>query len=500
MARSAQDDTVANYGANVVFETRDRGRTWQTISPDLTRNDVSKQRVAGGPINTDVSGAEFYDTLLDIAPSPIDANTLWTGSDDGRIWRTTDGGAHWQNATPANVPPWGRVETIEPSHVSIARAYAVINRHALGDRTPYVLVTNDGGVTWTWLANGLQPDEPAHVLREDARNPDVLFAGFEEGARISFDRGSHWQTLQLNMPPTAVRDMRVVPAADDLIAGTHGRGIYILDDLTPLEGLRAAQAARAPVLFTPRPAYAWYLWWSGQYGTHDDECCVPSGTFSGTDAPYGALLSYYLPARTTASIEIIDAAGATVARFDAPGDSGLNRIAWGLRGNSVVEWNAARDWNKSWDAPIVVPGTYTVRLHAGSQVTAQRLEVRPDPRAHWTQAQYVARYQFLSALDAELSSIDTALNHLDALRARVSPPARRALESVYDQLTSGVVNSEDDQWRADKLRERLTNLLGVVNLSQGPPLPPHLREAAEIHDDFERAMTAYRTFIEAYHL
>jgi photosystem II stability/assembly factor-like uncharacterized protein len=500
LAFSRLQPGVAYFGGNVVFETHDRGRTWQAISPDLTRNDPAKQQVAGGPINTDVSGAEFYDTLLDIAPSPIDAKTMWVGSDDGLIWRTVDGGAHWQNVTPSFVAPWGRVETVEPSRASIDRAYAVVNRHTMGDRTPYVLATDDGGKTWRTATTGLPDEEPAHVVREDPRNPDVLYAGLEQGAFVSFDRGGEWQSLRSNMPPVSVHDLRVVPTALDLVAGTHGRGIYILDDLTPLEGLTAARSANVPALFQPRPTYAWYIWWSGQYGMHDDECCVPSGVFAGTDPPYGALLSYYLPQRiASTSFEILDAGGATVQRFDGPAEAGINRTSWDLLGQPVVPWSAARDWNKAWSAPMVVPGTYTVRLRAGTQTAERKLDVLPDPRAKWTQAQYVARYDFVSALDRELSAIDEALNRLDGLRPHLPPSKRRAFDAVYAQFTSGIVNSEDDQWRPDSLRERLTILLGVVNLSQGPPLPPHLKEAAEVHDAFESAMAAYHTFIEGYH-
>ncbi len=499
LAFSRTDPGVAYFGGNVLFQTRDRGRTWSAISPDLTRNDPVKQQVAGGSINTDVSGAEFYDTLLDIAPSPIDAKTIWVGSDDGLIWRTTDGGAHWQNVTPPSVPAWGRVETIEPSRASIDRAYAVVNRHTMGDRTPYVIATGDGGTSWHAIVAGLPRDQPAHVVREDPRNADVLYAGLEQGAYVSFDRGAAWRSLRLNMPPTSVHDLRVQPEAVDLIAGTHGRGIYILDDLTPFEGFTAARDGGVPALFQPRPTYAWYIWWSGQYGTHDDECCVPAGVFSGTDPEYGALLSYYLPSETSGvAIDVLDSTGALVRRLDAPGDAGIDRTSWDLLAQPVIAWNAARDWNKAWSAPQVVPGTYTVRLHAGDRTGERSLEVRADPRAHWTQAQYVARYDFIDQLDHELSAVDTALNRLDALRGRMPKSQRRAFDAVYAALTSGIVNSEDDQWRPDALRERLTILLGVVNLSQGPPLPPHLREAAEIHDQFERAMSAYHTFIEAY--
>ncbi|MBV8434720.1 MAG: hypothetical protein JO029_10630 [Candidatus Eremiobacteraeota bacterium] len=488
-----QGSTVAYFGANVVFKTTDRGRTWTAISPDLTRNDPSKQQLAGGPINTDISGAEFYDTLLDIAPSPIDASVIWTGSDDGSIWRTTDGGAHWRDATPQHVPPWGRVETVEPSRTSIERAYAVINRHGMGDRAPYVIATSDGGTTWQPVAGGLPRDEPAHVVREDPRNPDVLYAGLEEGAWVSFDRGAHWRSLQLDMPAVSIHDLRVQPDANDLIAGTHGRGLYILDDLAPLQGLAAAQQAAAPFFFAPRTAYTWFVWWSGQYGTHDDECCVPSGVFSGTDAQYGAIFSYYLPRALGSApwFEILDAGGRRIRRVEADNAAGVHRTAWDLLETPVVPWNRARDWNKAWSAPMVVPGAYTVVFHAGAASTSQRLEVNPDPRAHWTQQQYVARHDFLTELDSELSHIDTMLNALDQLRPHAAVAGRRAIDAVYSRLTSGVVNSEDNQWRPDRLRERVTILLGVVNLSQGPPLPPHLKEATEIRTEFASVLAAY---------
>ena len=245
-----------------------------------------------------------------------------------------------------------------------------------------------------------------------------------------------------------------------------------------------------------RTAYTWYLWWEGQYGTYDNECCVPDGVFSGTDAAYGALISYYLPrAAPTAWIDVLDPAGKRIRRFDVSAEAGINRTSWDLLENPVVAWNAARDWNQAWNAPMVVPATYTLVLHADSASVSQKVEVSADPRAHWTQAQYVARHDFIASLDEELSQIDTALNRLDGLLASASGTRRREIEVVYRQFTSGIVNSEDDQWMPDRVRERLTILLGVVNLSQGPPLPPHLAEAAEIHTEFLNVMNAYRELI-----
>jgi photosystem II stability/assembly factor-like uncharacterized protein len=495
LAFSRTDPGVGYFGANVVFETRDRGRTWTRISPDLTRNDPSKQQVAGGPVNTDISGAEFYDTLLDIAPSPIASNDLWIGTDDGLVWHTADGGAHWRNVTP-HVPEWGRVECVEPSKVSAQRAYAIVNRHLLGDRTPYIFATDDGGTSWRRIDAGLPPEQYAHVVREDPVNPNILYAGLEQGVWVSFDRGAHWQSLQLNMPAVSIHDLRIHPRDHDLIAGTHGRGLWILDDLTPIERLASARQSAAPVLFPVRPARTWYVWWAGGYGTHDDECCAPSGEFSGSDPPYGAIVSYYLPKRlsTNIPVEIVDGAGNVVRTLRAPGTAGLHRIAWDLGSAPPIPWQRTGEWNRGPSSgPTVVPGTYAVRLGA----LEQQVSVQPDARAHWSQADYAARYTFLRQLDDELSAIDTALNRLDALRARGTSALRRQVDRVFAQLTSGVVNPEDDMLAPDRVRERLTILQGDVALSQGPPLAPHLREAAAIRLEYDRAMAAYNQLLTA---
>jgi len=339
-------------------------------------------------------------------------------------------------------------------------------------------------------------------VREDVANPDVLYAGLERGVWSSLSRGAHWQRLQLNMPATSVHDLRVQPYMRDLVAGTHGRGIYIFDDLTPIEGLAAAQAARAPQLFPPRPAYAWYYWWKTQYGTGDTECCAPSGEFAAADPPYGALISYYLPQseRSTPYLEARDAGGKLVRRFNGTNGAGLNRVAWNLTEAPPAPWHDTGDWNQGpSDGPAVVPGHYTIVLHAGPNVLKEPLDVLPDPRAHWTQDDYVARYRFLRELDDELNGIDVALNQLDALRSRAAM-RMDALGTVRRAFTSGIRNSEDDQWTPDRLRERLTILAGTVALSQGPPLPPHYREAQAVREEYDRAMELYRSFLEDHHI
>jgi photosystem II stability/assembly factor-like uncharacterized protein len=484
---------TAYYGANVLFATSDRGQTWQTISPDLTRNDPSKQQVAGGPINTDVSGAEFYGTIFDIAPSRIDNQRIWVGTDDGQVQFTTTRGVRWQNVTPPGMAAWGRIDTIEASAADVRRAYVAIDRHVMGDPRPYILVTDDSGATWRTIVNGLPPNQYVHVVREDPSNPNVLYAGLEQGVWFSLDRGAHWESLRLNMPSVAVHDMRIQPRTHDLLVATHGRGFWILDDLSATSGLSRAVAAAAPAFFAPRTAYTWYRWWTSYYGTQPDECCLPAGMYAGENPPDGALLTYYLPASMHTWVEVFDEQRRRVRCFAAPGDAGVQRTSWDLTETPPVQWLRARDWNRGGSGATVVPGNYTVRLHAGNAITAQPLEVRPDPRASWTQTDYLQRYRFVSELNDELSQIDVALNRLDSLK-----PARGG--DVTRQFTSGVVNSEDELLMPDRLRERLTILQGGVALSQGPPSAAQLREAAAVRAQFGVAMAAYRAFLTAHHL
>ncbi len=285
----------------------------------------------------------------------------------------------------------------------------------MGDPRPYILVTDDAGATWRSIVAGLPRDQYVHVVREDPRNPDVLYAGLEQGVWFSLDRGAHWQSLRLNMPPIAVHDMRVQPDRHDLVIATHGRGFWILDDVNALSGLSEAVAGGVPTFFPLPVAYTWYRWWSDYYGTHPDECCLSSGAYAADNPPDGASITYYLPRAAPSSIEIRDAAGRRIRCFDAPDGAGVQRTAWDLTESPPVEWRRAREWNRGSDGPEAVPGRYTVALRASGETISAPLDVRPDPRASWTQAQYVERYEFVKALDDELSSIDVALNRLDSL-------------------------------------------------------------------------------------
>ncbi|HEY2554667.1 MAG TPA: hypothetical protein VGI15_05395, partial [Candidatus Cybelea sp.] len=430
----------------------------------------------------------FYDTIFDIAPSPLEEARIWVGTDDGLVQLTTDGGTHWSNVTPPGVAPWGRVDTVEASHASAQRAYVAIDRHVMGDPRPYVLVTGDSGASWQSIVGGLPADQYVHVVREDTQNPDVLYAGLERGVWVSLDRGAHWESLRLNMPSVAVHDMRLQPQRHDLLVATHGRGFWILDDTAAIAGLQAAAAGSAPRLFTPRTTYTWYRWWTSYYGTHPDECCLITGAYRGEDPPEGATITYYLPTAGRASVDVLDSGGRLVRSLEVPGDAGVDRATWDLTEEAPVPWNGARPWNRGGSGAPVLPGRYTIRLHAGPRSLEAPLDVEPDPRAPWTPADYLARYRFVRSLNDMLSSIDRALNRFGGVAA------------VGRLFTSGVVNSEDDQLKPDRLRERLTILQGVIALSQGPPTQAQQREAAAVCAQFEVAMKSYRAFLVSRHL
>jgi photosystem II stability/assembly factor-like uncharacterized protein len=485
-------DDAAYFGGNVVFKSNDLGKSWHAISPDLTLDDPRHQQVPGGPINADVSGAEFYDTILDIAPSPVAQGVIWVGTDDGLVQLTRDGGATWHNVTMHGVGPYGRVETIEPSHFAASDAFAVVDRHFSGDRNPYVFATRDYGATWANITAGLPSHQYAHVVRQDPRNPNVLFAGLEQGAWVSLDGGASWRSLQLDMPPASVADLRIQPDADDLIAATHGRSFFVLDDLTALEDLAQARAARGPFLFAPRDAISYWRWWRNGYGVAAGECCAPSDRFAGENPPPGALLTYYLsrPARRTPTITILDSRGDFVRTFLASNVAGVNRVSWNLTEAPPTPWLSARSWNQGpTDGANVVPGRYVVRLRADGLTAAGSLTVLPDPRAPWTQDGLQARHDFVRDLDDELGAVDAALNDLDARAAHRALTASEHL--VFDELTSNPRNSEDDLYRPDRIREWIQSLLLDIGLSQAPPTPAQREEAARITSALGPALTAY---------
>lgn len=501
------------YGGDVVFQSTDEGERWTPISPDLTLNVKAHQAPSGGPITKDVFGTEYSDTILDIEGSPAAKGEIWVGTDDGLVQLSRDGGKQWTNVSPPNVPPFGRIETAAPSPLAAGTAYVCVDRHRSGDDAPYLFVTANYGKTWQKIVNGLPPDDFVRTVRPDAINPRLVFAGTDRGVYVSFDAGSHWESLRNNIPPASVRDLRIAPEDRDLVAATHGRGIWILDDITPLERLLRAEQ-RPFTLFPPRVAYAWMLH-SNQQGLY--------GRFSGENPPRGAVISFFqrVPSAVAPTLRVYDAdgrlmrvisgshkvAGKTESRI--PNGAGINRVVWDLNATPAVQWNGAAMPFRVRSGPPVPPGAYTLLLSSGPNTATQRLVVKPDPLAPWTQAQYQQAFRFNEHYVAVTSGIDTALNELDRLQAQLrkaqaAAPAGSALHArlaaaereraaIFSAFTANYRNGEDFALEAGSLRE---DLPAGLNFSPRPPTAEGVRFARSFDERYEAAMRRYEAFMK----
>jgi photosystem II stability/assembly factor-like uncharacterized protein len=512
------DPHTAWFGGNVIFQTQDRAKTWQPISPDLTRDEKSHQQIPGGVITHDVTGAEFADTVISIEGSPLARGEIWAGTDDGYVQLTRDGGQHWSNVTPRGVPPWGYITTVAPSPFEAGTAYVVIDRHLSGDDSPYLLETRDFGATWTSLAAGLPRSQWVKTVRPDPVNRRVLYAGLERSLWISFDGGSNWRGLQLNLPASSVRDLRVQPSADDLVVATHGRALWILDDVRPLQEWVTARAA-GTYLFAPQTAYD-FSYFEHQEGLYTE--------YAGDNPAGGVAISFYQARPTPGggpALEIVDATGRVVRRIAGThlvdgkkkpwirNTAGIVRVVWDLSENGPAKWLAApKDFQGFDTGATVAPGTYIVRLHIRSRVLTAPLTVKPDPRAPWNQDDYEKQYEYQAFTYAQFDRIDNWLNGIDRARARLTrmlpalikrgganaasvSAAREVLASgvsLEARLSSNPQNDEDLFLYAPGLRERLSDLFGPFG--GGPPLRPAYDLKDRLTVQMDAAEALYRAW------
>ncbi|MEA2786579.1 MAG: hypothetical protein QOF71_2683 [Candidatus Eremiobacteraeota bacterium] len=503
------DARAVYVGANLLFRSTDDGLHWTAISPDLTRNLKERQTLSGGPLTLDVTGAETFDTILAVAPSTVAAHTIWIATDDGVVQLTRDAGAHWRNVSIPGVDADGRIPAIEPSHVGAGTAYAVVDRHYVGDRAPYVYVTNDFGKTWRAIVSGL-PHSEVHVVREDPRNPRLLYAGTGKGVWWSDDAGASWQPFPATLPPVEVRDLAVHPVAGDLIAATHGRGMYVFDDLTALRERASARTADAR-LFAPRAALPLQRYTPTVNAHGGGEDAAPA-TFTFWQAA---------PAKTAPALQIIDRFGRVVRHIqgthdeagedvpNVPNVAGYDRVEWSLDQDPPVPWRRIAPWDRGPDTGVpVLSGTYTVRLLRDGKTYAQQVVVLRDGRVR-SGADEMRGYRIRSDMDRELSALDDALNVLDNVRVQLpdriaaakdpalAERARAVLveaKRVEGTISSQPVNDQDDDFLEDLLRERV--LTFISNLSPGTPTGAQLAESAALQREGAVALAGYRAFVD----
>ena len=480
---SHHNPDVIYFGGNVLFRTEDGGQTWKVISPDLTTNNPQKMKPSGGPVTLDNSNAEAYCTIFALSEDARDPKVIWVGTDDGNVQITRDGGAQWKNVA-GNIPglPSGSpVSSIHSSPTVAGRAYVSFERHQLNDFAPYVFVTDDYGKTWRPIAKGLPTY--VHVVREDPKQPNLLYAGTELGPFASFDSGQTWLDLRLGLPRLPVYDLVVHPVANDLIIATQARGYYILDDATPLQ--RLAEAVNRPLtLFPPMPATRFvpmpYMPNHGQRG------------FEAPNRPYGAILSYYLSetiakAPLNVSIQILDANGKLLRTQEEKGQPGINRLAWDLRvdvpGEPAPQNQPRPRMQRRLLGPEVVPGDYTVRLTAGAETASTQVIVHTDP--HWKFSRQ------------ELAEHSQASGRLAQMLEEGQAASLRA-EDVQSQIAELEKRLADPELKeeGEALRKELAaagkelGKLNVYPLDSAPPLLVQIGFLRRIVDSYPGAPTA----------
>ncbi|HEY8312943.1 MAG TPA: hypothetical protein VIG51_02110 [Candidatus Baltobacteraceae bacterium] len=436
------DKHVLYLGLNVIFATRNGGHSWKIISPDLTRKDPGEPASLGNLAADDPQNGKHRGVIYSISPSYVDKNVIWAGTDDGLVWITRDGGAHWRNVTPPALAAWSRVTQIDSSHFDRNTAYISVSRQRLDDLHPYIYRTHDGGATWQRIATGIDAGEAVNTVREDPKRRGLLFAGTERTVWVSFDDGNHWQSLQNNLPSTSIRDL--VVHDNDVVVGTHGRSFWILDDITPLRQL-AANVATAPAhLFTPQLAYR------VRRDTYTDTPLPPEEP-AGQNPPDGAILDYTLasPARGPLTIEIYDAAGKRVRSYSSedrpePIDPEITVPTYWVRPTAIPATSAGMHrfvWDLHYPAPrsvlhdypisaivhdtprepegvLALPGRYTVRLSVDGHTYSQPLTVSMDPRVRASRAalreQFALATRIAGAMDRSYAQLTRARTRKDA--------------------------------------------------------------------------------------
>ncbi len=465
---SQHDPGTVYVGGNLVFRSRNEGESWEAISPDLTRHDPGTLGPSGGPITKDQTSVEYYATIFTLAESPRERGVLWAGSDDGLVHISRDAGGTWTNVTPKDLAPFTRVSLIEASPHKPGTAFVAANRYQLDDLRPYLWRTDDYGQSWRRIDAGIAPTHFTRAVREDPERADLLYAGTERGVWVSFDGGTSWRALQRNLPPVPVHDL--VVEEGDLVAGTHGRSFWVLDDLSVLRQQAPAIAEKPAHLYRPRDAYRI------QWGTPP-----PEARATGANPPSGATIWYWLKEpRQTVVLEFLDSTGNVLQRYTSEPDSltvadslrfearidslgrigvsreaaeervkelveleersletpkrrrqprvpdkaGLSRFVWDLRAADATDFEGLVLWFANTRGPVVPPGRYTVRMTAAGQTVSEPFTVLGDPRTSASPADLAEQYALLSAIRDRTSTAHDAVKTIRSLRGQLE--ARQA--------------------------------------------------------------------------
>jgi photosystem II stability/assembly factor-like uncharacterized protein len=476
---SPVDPHLLFFAANTLWQTRDGGRAWKEISPDLSRKTYEIPASVGIFKSQPSAQVKQRGVIYTVAPSPLDAKRIWAGTDDGLIHLTTDAGKTWRDVTPAQIGPWWKISLMDASRFDAKTVYAAVNTIRLDDLRPHIYGTRDDGKTWQEIVRGIPPDENVNAVREDPQRRGLLFAGTERGVYISFDDGENWQSLRLNLPATSVRDLIVKD--DDLCVATHGRGFWILDDITPLRQLQPNE--KAPGLFKPQTALR--IRWDSNTDTP-----LPPDEPAGENPPQGALIDYSLgeDAAGPVTLEIKDAKGNVIRRFAStdpvpPPDrelkiphywvkrptvlsaaAGLHRFSWDLHGEPLPaaepDYPMTAIYHETAPqptAPWVLPGTYSVSLTTGGRTFTQPLTVKMDPRLKASSAELAKQFDLSKALYDLRRRLTPIGKSYDALLAEMEKAKERA-------------GNKDLQDRVEAMQKKLAQFADQAAVRAGRPL------------------------------
>ncbi|WP_245871781.1 WD40/YVTN/BNR-like repeat-containing protein [Sediminicola luteus] len=501
--------------SNHVHVSENEGQSWQVISGDLTRNDPDKLVSSGGPITQDNTGVEYYCTIFAANESPLKEGLLWVGSDDGLIHISQDGGQNWENVTPPSLPEWSMINSIEPSAFDAGTCYVAATRYKLGDFTPYLYKTTDYGKTWKKITNGIESEHFTRALREDPKKKGLLYAGTETGMYISFDDGAHWNKFQLNLPIVPITDLTI--KENNLIVATQGRSLWIIDDLTVLHQLQAAQKDQAAVLFQPKDAYR----------TKGRAAEKPSKT-AGQNHPNGVVTHFYLKElgkKDTLSLSYLSMAGDTLATFSNHAKDkkqrlkvakGGNTHVWNTRGTEAEKLKGMILWWANLSGPKAVPGKYKVALNLNGNSQEQVFTILPDPRAEASVAEMQEQYDFISDINTTINQAHGSIKKIRKVNAKLDAFVKQygANEATADlvakakEMKKGFESVEkalyqtQNQSIQDPLNFpiRLTNKLGHLNslvaLDDFPPTAQDQAVKKELTQQINAQLEAFDALVE----
>lgn len=489
------------FGSNVLHKSTNRGITWTDISPDLTKNDTAKLGLMGGPITNEAAGGEIYHTIMTITESLHDANTIWIGADDGSVQISRDGGKNWQNVSPG---PEGIINSIEVSPHDPGTAYITVMRYKFDDLKPYIYKTNNYGQSWQNMTRGIPKEVYARVVREDPNQKGLLYAGTERGVYISFDNGASWKAFQQNLPMTPITDLKV--HQNDLIAATHGRAFWILDDLTPIHQLAAAKANDNVFLYQPRDVIK-----TGSYG-------APEVTTIGQNPFPGASIHYYLKDipkedSTELVMEIYDQGKNMIRRFSSEEKSPFSKIEK-KKGMNTLKWDLAITSLKPTKGVLlppgiteiagyhVMPGNYVAKLTYGDFVDEQSFRILPDPRDQVSEQDRNNKKEMLTKVYVEIEELYESLRGLQQVRDQISNITERLedeevtksgeeIKNKIQEVESDLISPKQETFQdiinfRNQLDRQLYNLLQTVD-SNVPPLTSGEQELYDkLHGEWQQ--------------